>query len=92
MAGLRLTRTRGEVVFIDKKLIKVTVSDICQGLVELTIEAPPEISIHREEVYKRIEAEKANRQFRQENSSFDAQLRRVMAQSFKNHNHYTTIN
>jgi carbon storage regulator len=53
---LILTRKLGENIRIGDK-IKVTVLDIKGGQVKLGIEAPPEVSVHREEIYERIREE-----------------------------------
>lgn len=54
---LILTRRMGEVIFIDDE-IKVTVLGIHGNQVRIGIDAPKEISIHRKEVYERIQNEK----------------------------------
>jgi carbon storage regulator len=53
---LILTRKLGENIRIGDK-IKVTILDIKGGQVKLGIEAPPEIAVHREEIYERIREE-----------------------------------
>lgn len=50
---LALTRKKDEALIIDGK-IKIQVLDIQDGKVKLGIEAPKEVSIHREEVYVEI--------------------------------------
>jgi carbon storage regulator len=50
---LVLSRQTGERVIIDGK-IEVTVIDIRGDRVKLGIVAPPEVAVHREEVFKRI--------------------------------------
>jgi carbon storage regulator len=52
---LVLSRQAGERVIIDGK-IEVTVIDIRPDRVKLGIVAPPEVSVHREEVFRRIVA------------------------------------
>lgn len=47
---LALTRKKDEALIIDGK-IKIQILDIQDGKVKLGIEAPREVSIHREEVY-----------------------------------------
>jgi carbon storage regulator len=54
---LILTRRVGETVMIGKE-IEVTVLSVKGNQVRLGIKAPREIGVHREEIYKRIEAEK----------------------------------
>ncbi len=53
---LVLTRKIDEKIIIDGK-IKITVLEVENGQVQLGIEAPEDVEIHREEVYKKIEEE-----------------------------------
>ena len=53
---LVLTRKSGEAIAIGNN-IKITVVEIKGKQVRIGVEAPPETSIHREEVYKRIQEE-----------------------------------
>jgi carbon storage regulator len=53
---LVLTRKLGESVTIGDN-IKISVIDIKGRQVRLGIEAPPEMTIHREEIYARIQEE-----------------------------------
>lgn len=53
---LILTRKLGENIRIGDR-IKVTILDIKGGQVKLGIDAPPEVSVHREEIYERIREE-----------------------------------
>ena len=53
---LVLSRKEGEKIIIDDK-IEVTVLETENGQVQLGIDAPKSIEIHREEVYRRIEEE-----------------------------------
>jgi carbon storage regulator CsrA len=57
---LILTRRVGEAIIIGdaENKIKMSISGINGGQVRLAIEAPRDISVHREEIYKRIQAEK----------------------------------
>ncbi|MGL5677582.1 MAG: carbon storage regulator CsrA [Cellulosilyticaceae bacterium] len=55
---LALTRKKDEAIIIDGK-IKIQVLDVIDGKVKLGIEAPREMSIHREEVY--IEIQESNK-------------------------------
>lgn len=55
---LVLTRRRNETIVIDGK-IRVTVLGIKGGQVQIGIDAPPEVSIDREEVALRKNAEKS---------------------------------
>ncbi len=52
---LVLSRQAGERVIIDGK-IEVTIIDIRADRVKLGIVAPPEVAVHREEVFRRIVA------------------------------------
>jgi carbon storage regulator len=54
---LVLARSVGESIVIGHD-VKVTVLEVVGGVVRLGIVAPPNVSIHREEVY--LEIEKAN--------------------------------
>lgn len=56
---LVLTRKAGESITIGDE-VKVTVMEVKGKQVRLGIEAPPHCVVHREEVYRRIQAE--NRQ------------------------------
>lgn len=56
---LVLTRKVGEVIRIDHD-IKVTVLEVRSGQVKLGIDAPPEVEVHREEIYQKIHAPAAN--------------------------------
>lgn len=53
---LILTRKKDESIIIDDK-IKITLLDIDSNRVQIGIEAPRSISIHREEVYQEIQEE-----------------------------------
>jgi carbon storage regulator len=51
---LVLTRSIGERLFINDGEIKLSVLDVKGNQVRIGIEAPREISVHREEVFDRI--------------------------------------
>lgn len=53
---LVFTRQRGESIFIGDN-IKVTIVDIRGDKVRMGIEAPADVSIHRQEVYEAIQRE-----------------------------------
>ena len=59
---LVLTRKLGENIRIGDS-VKITVLEVRSGQVKLVIEAPPEVKVHREEIYARIQEEnrRANR-------------------------------
>lgn len=52
---LILTRSIGEKIFINGEEIKICILEVRGSQVRLGIEAPTEISIHREEVFNRIQ-------------------------------------
>ena len=56
-AMLILTRRMGESVKIGDE-VTVTVLGVKGGQVRLGFTAPPEVAVHREEVYERIKAER----------------------------------
>ena len=53
---LILTRKLGENIRIGDK-IKIIVLDVKGGQVKLGIDAPPNVAVHREEIYERIRHE-----------------------------------
>lgn len=53
---LILTRKLGENIRIGDS-IKITIVEVRSGQVKLGIEAPPEIKVHREEIYVRLKEE-----------------------------------
>lgn len=53
---LVLTRKLGENIRIGDH-VKITVLEVRSGQVKLGIEAPPEVKVHREEIYARIQEE-----------------------------------
>ena len=53
---LVLTRKLGENIRIGDQ-VKITVLEVRSGQVKLGIEAPPEVKVHREEIYARIQEE-----------------------------------
>lgn len=54
---LILTRRIGEVIMIGDE-ISITVLEIKGKLVKIGVNAPKEVAVHREEIYRRIQAEK----------------------------------
>jgi len=54
---LILTRKIGETVIIGNQEVAVTVLGVKGNQVRIGIEAPKHVSVHREEVYKRIQDE-----------------------------------
>jgi carbon storage regulator len=53
---LILTREIDETIIIDSD-IKITVMEIQNGQVRFGIDAPEEVKVYREEIYKRMQAE-----------------------------------
>jgi len=53
---LVLTRKLGENIRIGDK-VKITVLEVRSGQVKLGIDAPPDVKVHREEIYARIQEE-----------------------------------
>jgi carbon storage regulator len=60
---LVLTRKLGENIRIGDS-IKITVLEVRSGQVKLGIDAPPEVKVHREEIYARIQEENRRAQSR----------------------------
>jgi carbon storage regulator len=73
---LILTRKLGENIRIGDK-IRIIILDIKGGQVKLGIDAPPNVSVHREEIYERIREE--NRRA----SGISAKALREVAQIFQ---------
>jgi len=67
---LILTRRISESVIIGDD-IKITVLGVKGGQVRLGIDAPKSISVHREEIYERIQKEKAGETSSEETPSDD---------------------
>lgn len=53
---LVLSRKRGERIMIGKN-IELMIMDVRGGTVRLGLEAPKEVAIHREEVFRRVQDE-----------------------------------
>jgi carbon storage regulator len=60
---LVLTRKLGENIRIGDS-VKITVLEVRSGQVKLGIDAPPEIKVHREEIYARIQEENRRAQWK----------------------------
>lgn len=57
---LILTRRIGETIVIGENEIRYTILGVKGNQVRIGIDADPEVSIHREEVYNRIQQQKEN--------------------------------
>jgi carbon storage regulator len=55
---LILTRRVGEVLMVGEE-VTVTVMDVKGNQVRIGINAPRDVAVHREEIYDRVQAEKA---------------------------------
>jgi carbon storage regulator len=55
---LILSRKMGESIHVGDSVI-VTVLGVARGQVKIGIEAPKELTVHREEIYRRIQDEKS---------------------------------
>lgn len=55
---LILTRTPGKSVYIGEEIV-VTVLGVKGNQVRFGFEAPPDVEIHREEIYERVQRERA---------------------------------
>ena len=55
---LILTRKIGEALMIGEE-VTVTVMDVKGNQVRVGIKAPRDVAVHREEIYERVQAEKA---------------------------------
>jgi len=70
---LVLSRHVGEKLMIDR-YIEVTVVDIRHDRVKLGVTAPPEVSVHREEVFRKISAAAGVQLPTEEESPFRAEF------------------
>jgi carbon storage regulator len=53
---LMLTRKLNEKIVIDDGKIKIVIAGIDRGQVRIGVEAPKDVDVHREEIYKRIKS------------------------------------
>ncbi len=51
---LILTRNKGEKIIIGDQLVTIVILEVYDKSVRLGIEAPKDLSVHREEIYNRI--------------------------------------
>lgn len=62
---LILTRRVGETIYIespDGTLVTASVLGVKGSQVRIGVNAPKDVSVHREEIYQRIQAEKADKE------------------------------
>ena len=59
---LVLTRNIGERLIIDEGKVKIKILEVKGTHVRIGVEAPNEISIHREEVFNQIQQKKQNKE------------------------------
>ena len=55
---LILSRKMGQTIYVGDS-VTVTVLGVSRGQVKIGIEAPKELTVHREEIYRRIQDEKS---------------------------------
>ena len=67
---LVLSRQRDESIIIGDHIV-VTIVDIRGDKVRLGIKAPPEVSVHREEIYELIQKESAQKEAANPDASTD---------------------
>ena len=79
---LILTRKQGEVIRIGDK-VKIMILEVRGSQVKLGISAPPDVAVHREEVYERIQQEN------QRAEGLPGKTLREVAQLFKKRKHRT---
>lgn len=61
MPNLILTRMKDERIIVGDRVVTITVVDIRGNKVRLGIEAPQEMSVHREEVFDTIVRERSRK-------------------------------
>lgn len=67
---LILTRRVGEAIIINDN-VNITVLGISGGIARLGFEAPKDVSIHREEIYQRIQDEMQDKALNEETNTID---------------------
>lgn len=84
---LILTRRLNESIIIGDN-IKVRIAMIGGAIVNLAIEAPPDVSIHREEIYNKVGAKRLHS--RQDDQNITPEMEKEIAQLIGENHHEPT--